>query len=97
MATTQDLNLSDLSGVSISRLAAYADDGEQWGGKKVNFAARPYLDAMLCMDFADPMGQHYGQDKADHVIRYFLSNASTWRGEGARAIKAELKRRVGMR
>ena len=25
------------------------------------------------------------------IVRYFLSNATTWRGEDARRIKAELK------
>jgi hypothetical protein len=30
-------------------------------------------------------------DGAETIVRYFLSNASTWRGEDAKRIKAELK------
>lgn len=51
-------------------------------------AAYPYLDAML--DIQD-IGGMYGHDTAASVVRYFLANASTWRGEVARRIKAELK------
>lgn len=55
---------------------------------KVNYAARPYLDAMLGMD---SVNDHYGLDDGRSIVRYFLSNATTWRGEDARRIKAELK------
>lgn len=55
---------------------------------KVYFGAVPYLDAMFWLgDITDT----YGYDSADSIVRYFLSNASTWRGEDARRIKAELK------
>lgn len=57
----------------------------------VNFGARPYLDAMHTLDSID---QHYGADSAKTIVLYFLSNAKTWRGETAKAVKAELKRRV---
>jgi hypothetical protein len=30
-------------------------------------------------------------DRADMVVRYFLGNATTWRGADAKRIKAELK------
>jgi len=33
-------------------------------------------------------------DSADMIVRYFLSNASTWRGEKAREIKKELKEMI---
>ena len=33
---------------------------------------------------------YYNEDGRD-IVLYFLSNASTWRGEKAREIKAELK------
>jgi len=29
-------------------------------------------------------------DSGDSIVRYFLSNASTWRGETARRVKKEL-------
>tara|TARA_R110000772_G_C13310268_1_gene440109 strand:+ start:29289 stop:29522 length:234 start_codon:yes stop_codon:yes gene_type:complete len=55
---------------------------------KVNFGAVPYLQAMSSLDsIQDP----YGMDSGDSIVRYFLSNASTWRGDVARRIKAELK------
>ena len=33
----------------------------------------------------------YYYDDAESVVRYFLANATSWKGETARAIKAELK------
>ncbi len=51
----------------------------------VNYAAVPYLRAMAAAD--------YGLDGAKSVVLYFLSNAKTWRGDTARAVKAELRRR----
>jgi hypothetical protein len=55
---------------------------------KVNYGARPYLDAMHELaDIADP----YYYDSGKSVVLYFLANAHTWRGEDARRIKAELK------
>lgn len=58
-----------------------------WGAK-VNFAAKPYLDAMLCLNSID---DNYFFDSARSVVMYFLCNAGTWRGETARRIKKELK------
>lgn len=53
----------------------------------VNYAAKPYLDAMGDLyDFTDS----YGLDSAESIVLYFLSNAQTWRGPDARRIKAEL-------
>ena len=56
--------------------------------KKVYFGAVPYLEAMLCLQSID---DNYGMDSAKSVVLYFLSNASTWRGETAKRIKVELK------
>tara|TARA_R110002126_G_scaffold111546_1_gene249422 strand:+ start:904 stop:1131 length:228 start_codon:yes stop_codon:yes gene_type:complete len=55
--------------------------------KNVNYAARPYLDAMH-----DVTGIHddYWHVSSDDIILYFLANASMWRGDVARRIKAEL-------
>jgi len=55
---------------------------------KVYFGAVPYLDAMADLS---AMSDSYGLDSADSIVRYFLANASTWRGETARRVKAELK------
>ncbi len=58
-----------------------------WGAK-VNYAAKPYLEAMSCLD---SIRDNYYDDSARSVVAYFLANASTWRGETAKRIKAELK------
>lgn len=59
---------------------------------KVNYAAAPYLDAMMMLgDITDD----YGQDSAGQIVGYFLSNAASWRGATARRIKAELKVMLG--
>jgi hypothetical protein len=55
---------------------------------KPYFGAVPYLDAMASIT---SISDHYGYDDADSIVRYFLSNAKTWRGEDARRIKTELK------
>lgn len=55
---------------------------------KVYFGAVPYLDALSALD---SINDNYGLDSADSIVRYFLANAQTWRGEDARRIKAELK------
>ena len=52
------------------------------------YGAVPYLDAMRHLD---TMRDKYYYDDAQSVVVYFLANASTWRGEVARRIKAELK------
>ena len=56
--------------------------------KNVYFGAVPYLDAMRSLTSVRDM---YGADSADSIIIYFLGNATTWRGEVARRVKAELK------
>jgi hypothetical protein len=56
--------------------------------KNVNYAAQPYLSAMLLLN---SIKDTYGYDSASSVIRYFLSNASGFRGEKAKELKNELK------
>ncbi len=63
-----------------------ADVRNHW--RNVSYAAEPYLSAMATLSSID---DHYGYDDADSIVRYFLSNATTWRGEDARRVKAELK------
>ena len=55
---------------------------------KPYFGAVPYLDAMRSLQ---TIGDKYYFDTAESVVRYFLANATTWKGDTARAIKAELK------
>lgn len=56
--------------------------------KNVNFGAKPYLDAMSQLE---SISDNYYQDSGKSIVLYFLSNATTWRGEVAKRIKAELK------
>ena len=56
--------------------------------KKVYFGAVPYLGALTNLDSIEDKFFH---DDARSIVLYFLSNATTWRGETARRIKAELK------
>ena len=55
---------------------------------KPYFGAVPYLQAMSTLD---NINQPYGYDSGESIVRYFLSNATSWRGDNARRIKAELK------
>lgn len=69
---------------------------EVWSdwGEKVNYAARPYLEAMteLCA-----VTDTYGCDSAKSIVLYFLANATSWRGETAKRVKAELKAMAGLK
>jgi len=56
--------------------------------KPVSPYAKPYLEAMF---FLYDVSDYFFADSGKSVILYFLSNASTWRGETARRIKEELK------
>ena len=69
---------------SLSAIAA--DIARNW--PNVYFGAVPYLDAMRSLD---KISDRYICEDARSIVLYFLSNATTWRGEHARRIKAELK------
>lgn len=56
--------------------------------KNINFAAKPYLSAMFDID---QISDQYMFDNGKSIVRYFLANASTWRGPVAKTIKSELK------
>ena len=62
--------------------------------KKVNFAAKPYLDAMSTLT---SVNDNYCFDSGRSIVLYFLSNAGTWKGETAKRVKAELKKIAGVR
>ena len=55
---------------------------------KPYFGAVPYLDAMQDLN---SIKDNYYHDTGKSVVLYFLGNAQTWKGDKARAIKAELK------
>jgi hypothetical protein len=56
--------------------------------KNVYFGAVPYLQAMRSLGSVD---DEFGHDDGRSIVLYFLSNAATWRGPVAKAIKLELK------
>ena len=61
---------------------------------KPYFGAVPYLSAMQSLDSIE---DNYYEDSGKSVVLYFLANAQTWKGEKARAIKAELKKICGIK
>jgi hypothetical protein len=74
-------------GCNMRTLSAIASEiAQDW--RKPYFGAVPYLQAMSTLT---DMSQSYGYDDAENIVRYFLSNATSWRGDTARRIKAELK------
>lgn len=58
------------------------------------FGAVPYLSAMESLE---TINGDFGEDSGRAIVTYFLSNASTWRGPIARAVKAELRARLARR
>ncbi len=73
---------------SISTIAREIEADWSKIGKGVNYAAKPYLNAMKSLD---KISDNYGADTGKSVVLYFLSNASSYRGETAKRLKAELK------
>lgn len=76
-------DLSDLAGMIVRDLRAQ--------GKQVPAAAKPYLDAMRTMG---SINENYGMDTGASIVGYLLSNLASYKGETAKAIKAELKSRL---
>lgn len=60
--------------------------------KKPNYAAVPYLQAMGELD---KITDRYWMDDGVGIVSRFLSNASSWKGEVAKRVKAELKAMLG--
>ena len=79
--------VSLLSKLMLSEIATYIR--RYW--ENVYFGAAPYLEAMECLD---NIRDNYGADTGSSIVAYFLANATQWRGPIARAVKAELKKRL---
>jgi hypothetical protein len=56
-------------------------------GTDLYFGAKPYLSAMSTLN---SINDNYGMDSGRSIVAYFLSNATTWRGETAKRVKKEL-------
>ena len=85
---TSPLETTNLENLSLHILA---DRIRREWGPKMYFGAVPYVDAMATVS---NVSDSYGFDDGKSIVLYFLANATTWRGPVAKAIKAELKRRV---
>ena len=81
------LTIEQLQALSLRRLAYLIK--ANW--TRVYFGAKPYLDAMVTMESTTDA---YGCDDGRSIVRYFLANATTWRGDVARKVKVELQRRL---
>jgi hypothetical protein len=77
----------DLKDLDLHELATMVR--QDWA--KVNYGAVPYLEAMCSLN---SVSDNYGLDSGKSIVLYFLCNAQTWKGDTARSIKAELKRRL---
>jgi len=72
-------------------LTEIANDIKKDWGAKMYFGAKPYVQAMSCLN---SVRDNYGMDSGRSIVNYFLANAQTWRGEKAREIKKELNAMV---
>lgn len=63
-----------------------SDIRREW--PNVHYTARPYLDAMF---YLCDKHSKYGLDSASDIVLRFIGNATSFRGERARELKAELK------
>jgi len=61
---------------------------------KVNYAAKPYLEAMRDLS---SINDKYGYDDARSIVLYFLSNAASFKGDTAKLLKLELKAIAGIK
>ena len=61
---------------------------------KVNYAAKPYLEAMRDLS---SINDKYGYDDARSIVLYFLSNAASFKGDTAKILKLELKTIAGIK
>jgi hypothetical protein len=80
-----------LGKMTLSQIATVVYEDHRQQGRPVDYAAKPYLEAMSSLQHIDDM---YLQDTGISIVSYFLSNSSSYKGDVARAIKNELKRRL---
>jgi hypothetical protein len=60
----------------------------------INYAARPYLEALEELNTPQ---DHYFLDSGKEIALRFLCNATTFRGDTAKKLKAELKAAYGIK
>jgi hypothetical protein len=85
-----ELRTAILAALKLSELAemAYND----WpAARSENHPAGAYLVPLLGLE---NLQSRYGVERGEGLVRYFLANAGSWRGEIAREVKRELRRRL---
>ena len=82
--------MQDLSQLNLAQIAAIIK--ADW--KKPYFGAVPYINALSQLN---SINDNFYAEDAHGIICYFVSNASTWRGPIAKSVKAELKKRAGIK
>lgn len=85
-----NITAESLKGMTISDISRVVR--KNWA--KPNFAAVPYIESMGHCETLE--SRYIAEDGATQVV-YFLSNATTWRGDVAKLVKAELNRRLKAR
>lgn len=83
--------LAQLPRMDLGQLSRVIYDDHRAQGRPVNYAAKPYLEAMSTMR---DIKEKYMMDDGTSIVAYLLSNLSSWGGETARAVKKELNRRL---
>lgn len=81
--TTTTTTVRPLSVIAAEIAADWAPKG-----KGINYAAKPYLEAMFSLN---SINENYFCDSGKSVVLYFLCNARSWTGPVAKRVKAELK------
>lgn len=89
----ETLSISNLASRIIMDMEGIAKAKHKYWRAAFPYAA-PYADAMMSLQ---TVNDHYGFDSGFEIVARFLSNASTWKGETAKAIKAELRKRIGLK
>ena len=85
--TKQELLIQAIPHLELSEIAQIVK--ENW--KKVSPFAEPYLVAMQTLT---TIKDKYFLDDGSSIVAYFLSNATSWCGPVARAVKKELNKRL---
>lgn len=88
--TNEELNIQEQQTRPIYDIAQ--EIYQDW--RPVHPYAKDYLDAMTSLNSID---DRYMFDSGREIVTRFLSNASQWKGENAKRIKAELKNMLGLR
>jgi len=86
----QQTIVDELPTMPLYRIAALCQRDWLTQGK-IYFGAKPYLEALVCLE---NITDEYGCDSGRSIVSYFLCNAGTWKGPIARAVKAELNKRL---